>query len=81
MPAANPATATHHPQVRKITLPVFEPDLDPLGASRKRKLEDGETEKVEKTEGAESRFVTGVPLTSMAGHTGYLTFATLAART
>ena len=25
----------------------------------------------------ESKFVTGVPLTTMAGHTGYLTFATL----
>lgn len=65
-------------QVRKITLPVFDPDMDPLGASRKRKLEgteeDGEEKKVEEKE---AKFVTGVPLTNMAGHTGYLTFATL----
>ena len=62
-------------QVRKITLPVFDESLDLLSASRKRKLEDGEAE-VE-VEMKESKFVTGVPLTTMAGHTGYLTFATL----
>jgi len=80
--------------VRKITLPVFDPDYDPLearrrkegeergvgeerenGANAKKRKVDGEAEEDKK----ETRFVTGVPLTSMAGHTGYLTFATLPA--
>ena len=61
-------------QVRRITLPIFDESLDLL-SSRKRKLEDNEPE-VE-VELKESKFVTGVPLTTMAGHTGYLTFATL----
>merc|ERR1712025_1011703 len=65
-------------QVRKITLPVFEPDMDPLANSRKRKLEEKEEQEEDcKTEEKESKFVTGVPLTTMPGHTGYLTFATL----
>ena len=64
-------------------MPVFEPGMDPL-ASRKRKLEDkeeGEEVDIEakNEEGKESKFVTGVPLTTMPGHTGYLTFATLPA--
>jgi len=67
-------------QVRRITLPVFEPSLDPL-SSRKRKLENGEqddeSKNVKSQESLDAKFVTGVPLTSMAGHTGYLTFATL----
>ena len=46
--------------------------------SKKRKLEEtseknGDTKKAN----METSFVTGVPLTTMAGHTGYLTFATL----
>ena len=59
-------------------MPVFEPDKDPL-AIRKRKLEEiEETEEDIKTEEEkDSKFVTGVPLTTMPGHTGYLTFATL----
>ena len=74
-------------QVRKITLPVFDTSLDLLAASRKRKLEeieegDGDVEDAEvkderSEELREARFVTGVPLTTMPGHTGYLTFATL----
>ena len=44
---------------------------------RKRKRPDGERDK---TEGKETQFVTGLPLTNMAGHTGYLTFATLPAK-
>merc|ERR1719154_349537 len=72
-------------QVRKITLPVFEPGMDPL-ASRKRKLDDKEEgaevdSEVKNEEGKEAKFVTGVPLTNMPGHTGYLTFATLPAST
>jgi len=67
-------------QVRKITLPEFDAGFDPL-ASRKRKLEDNEDGKKEEfkseEEGKEVKFVTGVPLTNMPGHTGYLTFATL----
>ena len=74
-------------QVRKITLPVFDTSLDLLAASRKRKLEEteegeGDAEDAEarderSEELREARFVTGVPLTTMPGHTGYLTFATL----
>ena len=68
---------------------MFEPDLTPLAASRKRRLEESEAgEEVrevaqrqmkdeDEVVGKESKFVTGVPLTSMPGHTGYLTFATL----
>merc|ERR1712039_842178 len=78
-------------QVRKITLPVFDPELDPLAESKKRRAEEEEEEKVgekrkrpdgerEKTEGKETQFVTGLPLTNMAGHTVYLTFATLPAK-
>ena len=59
-------------------MPVFEPDMDPLANSRKRKLEEKEDQEDDcKTEEKESKFVTGVPLTTMPGHTGYLTFATL----
>ena len=72
-------------QVRKITLPVFDTSLDLLAASRKRKLEaeeegdadDAEAKDERSEELREARFVTGVPLTTMPGHTGYLTFATL----
>jgi len=74
-------------QVRKITLPAFDPDMDPMGYnSRKRKLEDGEEQKgnydngEEEKKDKEVKFVTGVPLTNMPGHTGYLTFATLPSR-
>ena len=58
---------------------MFEPGLDPL-ASRKRKLEEkeeGEEDDSKCEEGKEAKFVTGVPLTNMPGHTGYLTFATM----
>ena len=70
-------------------MPVFEPDLNPLAASRKRRLEEseageevrevaqGQMKDEDEVVGKESKFVTGVPLTSMPGHTGYLTFATL----
>ena len=70
-------------QVRKIALPVFDSNLDPLAASRKRKLDTEEGEKDVKAdtetqdEMKEAKFVTGVPLTTMPGHTGFLTFATL----
>lgn len=68
---------------------MFEPDLNPLAASRKRRLEESEAgeegkevpqrqmKEEDEVVGKESKFVTGVPLTSMPGHTGYLTFATL----
>ena len=70
-------------QVRKIALPVFDSNLDLLAASRKRKLdnEDGDTEAdsvdTKSDEIKDAKFVTGVPLTTMPGHTGFLTFATL----
>ena len=86
-------------QVRKITIPVYEPereasngkqtDVEESCESKKRKLEeDGEENgverpaeeaKVAKTK-AEKNFYTGIPLVNMPGHTGYLTFATLAAK-
>merc|ERR1712059_224406 len=48
---------------------------------RKRKMETdkGTEEEGEKKE-KEAKFLTGVPLTNMPGHTGYLTFATLPAQ-
>lgn len=72
-------------QVRKIALPVFDSNLDLLAASRKRKLdnEGGDTEikadpeEAKAEEMKDAKFVTGVPLTTMPGHTGFLTFATL----
>ena len=70
-------------QVRKIALPVFDSNLDPLAASRKRKLDTEDEEKEVKAdtetqdEMKDAKFVTGVPLTTMPGHTGFLTFATL----
>jgi len=41
--------------------------------------ESGKKRKWDKDEQSEkeSKFVTGVPLTTMPGHTGYLTFSTL----
>jgi len=69
-------------QVRKITLPVFDPNMDPLKLKedRKRNHESTEEDKKDTTEQPsekEIKFLTGVPLTNMPGHTGYLTFATL----
>ena len=70
-------------QVRKIALPVFDSNLDPLSASRKRKLDTEDEEKDVKADNEtqdelkDAKFVTGVPLTTMPGHTGFLTFATL----
>ena len=43
----------------------------------KRKLDEAENENDNKKANLETSFVTGVPLTTMPGHTGYLTFATL----
>ena len=71
-------------QVRKIALPVFDSNLDPLAASRKRKLDPEDSGDAEvkadpepQDELKDAKFVTGVPLTTMPGHTGFLTFATL----
>jgi len=89
-------------QVRKINLPTFDPDFDPLatqeenkeetpldegekgdGAPGKREREEGEDENSAKKKRPERRieketkFVSGLPLVTMPGHTGYLTFATL----
>ena len=75
-------------QVRKIVQPSFDPDRPvPAILGQKRKAADEEdTGKVkeEPTKGDEKpddiTFYTGVPLTTMPGHTGYLTFATLSAK-
>ena len=63
---------------------MFDRNLDLLAASRKRKLDSGNAEiKTEVEEDSisdeikDTKFVTGVPLTTMPGHTGFLTFATL----
>jgi len=70
-------------QPRKITLPVFDNDHESLEYGKGNGNEDPEppeskkrkSENVKKT--METSFYTGVPLTTMPGHTGYLTFATL----
>jgi len=80
-------------QVRKINIPVFDPDLDYQSKrdvleqaegkqdqpSENGAAESGKKRKWDKDEQSEkeSKFVTGVPLTTMPGHTGYLTFSTL----
>jgi len=100
-------------QVKKITLPEFDPEFEGFEnqngmAGHKRKHEENlevEGDKVMKTEGQDNgvkcdeskgkdstgsknerfqkppvkeiKFVSGIPLTNMPGHTGYLTFATL----
>ena len=64
---------------------MFDRNLDLLAASRKRKLDSENAEIKTEVEDQDSRsdeikdakFVTGVPLTTMPGHTGFLTFATL----
>ena len=68
-------------QVRKITQPLYDHDKESLeyvdngndegGAKKRKHDDDGGKKDLEKT------FVTGLPLTTMPGHTGYLTFATL----
>ena len=67
-------------QPRKITMPLYdhnkesieyEDQADPESA-KKRKL----NEEFDKKD-LETMFITGMPLTNMPGHTGYLTFATL----
>ncbi len=71
-------------QVRKITIPVYDHDKESLeyeeqGSSKKRKLDENDSNENsdKKAENLDTSFVTGVPLTTMPGHTGYLTFATL----
>lgn len=77
-------------QVRRITLPLYDhskesPEFSSNKIdeeSKKRKLEEEEEDKGEPTKDKketdlETSFVTGIPLLSMPGHTGYLTFATL----
>ena len=66
-------------QVRKINLPLYDhqresQEYDKDSSTKKRKLDE-----VDSNGGAslETSFVTGVPLTTMPGHTGFLTFATL----
>jgi len=82
-------------QVRRVSVPLFDPEFDPLqarhetvvvGELEKSKEEEnganvevGKKRKWDKVDNAEkeSKFVSGIPLTTMPGHTGYLTFATL----
>ena len=74
-------------QVRKITMPVYDPNFDSFydddkyqPQNKKAKTDEDSTEtngKDKKTMLPDKQFLTGLPCTSMAGHTGYLTFATL----
>ena len=62
-------------QVRKITLPLYDHDKESIEYSDN---DSGKRKKVDEESGSlETSFVTGVPLTTMPGHTGFLTFATL----
>ena len=72
-------------QVRKITIPLYDHNKESGeysssnngdDSNNKRKLDEMENNDTKKTN-LETSFVTGVPLTTMPGHTGYLTFATL----
>jgi len=72
-------------QVRKITIPTYDHNKESSeyisnnkeDSNGKRKLDEAENENDNKKANLETSFVTGVPLTTMPGHTGYLTFATL----
>lgn len=78
-------------QVRRITMAKFDANWESkeVTESKKRKLEDSEAtsetdsksepEKNGQHPAEDCQFVTGIPLVSMPGHTGYLTFATLPA--
>ncbi len=69
-------------QVRRVSLPVYDPDRESLEVSRakKRKLGEDGAEVENKSSDPECSFLTGLPLVQMPGHTGYLTFATLPAQ-
>ena len=66
-------------QPRKITMPLYDHNKESIEYEdqgdpefKKRKLDEEFSQK-----NLETTFITGMPLTSMPGHTGYLTFATL----
>ena len=63
-------------QPRKITMPLYDHNKESSEyedqESKKRKLNEEFSKK-----DLETSFITGIPLTNMPGHTGYLTFATL----
>ena len=63
-------------QPRKITMPLYDHNKESIEyddqESKKRKLDEDFNKK-----DLETSFITGIPLTNMPGHTGYLTFATL----
>ena len=87
--------------MRKITLPEFDPEFDPLEAKEANNVKDeikcenkeesteassddnvgdkNRKRKLEVCREREKKFLSGLPLFSMPGHTGYLTFATLPA--
>jgi hypothetical protein len=82
-------------QVRRITLPVFDESRESkeITNQKKRKQhpdeEDNENDAEPEASAANGQevkddenvsFVSGIPLLSMPGHTGYLTFATLHAK-
>ena len=59
-------------QVRKITTPTFDPTREDPSLIQIPSAKSNSTANKD-----EASFVTGIPLLSMPGHTGYLTFASL----
>ena len=67
-------------QVRKITQPIYDHNKESEEYLNENNGEENRKRKMEQNgkKELETSFVTGLPLTNMPGHTGYLTFATLA---
>eukprot|EP00095_Tigriopus_kingsejongensis_P004500 snap_masked-scaffold427_size174323-processed-gene-0.1 protein:Tk04500 transcript:snap_masked-scaffold427_size174323-processed-gene-0.1-mRNA-1 annotation:"hypothetical protein DAPPUDRAFT_306325" len=66
-------------QVRKISMPEFDPDKPPRSEGQRPETDQNgstTTPAAPSYQCPEKSFVTGVPLLKMPGHTGYLTFAT-----
>ena len=58
-------------QARKITMPTFDEDRQDPSLVKTDSISNNSNSKTETT------FLTGIPLLTMPGHTGYLTFASL----
>ena len=58
-------------QARKITIPTFDVDRQDPSLAQNESISSSSNVKTDTT------FLTGIPLLTMPGHTGYLTFASL----